>query len=335
MEMDAAERTKWCGRGARGGGFSQVDVNGTGGTAADANDQSGAAADSTGLGAAASSDAILALGSTAQGASGGFPMGFGGGDGGLGGGDPNNPGAPGQALGLPGQTGDNGGGFGGAPGGGGPGGRGGGPGGPGGGGRGGPGGGPGGRGGRGAQGPNGVPWGLNSVIRRRINQVHYTLNETFQDSAFDARTWQANGQPQAKLPFNNNLFGGSIGGPLRIPHVYDGRDKTFVFLNVNLGHGDTANFLTGNVPTALERAGNFCSSGTDPVTGAAVPINIYNFASSSPSNLQTPRTLLNAASPCTLTAINPTAAALPLVPMPNQVPTQNSPNNFARSHAVE
>jgi len=34
----------------------------------------------------------------------------------------------------------------------------------------------------------------------------------------------------------------SLGGPLRIPHVYDGRDKTFFFLNVNIGHGDTANF---------------------------------------------------------------------------------------------
>ena len=324
------------GRGARGGGFSQVDVNGTGGGAGDTSEQGGAAADSTGLGNAASSDALLVAGTTAQGAGGGFPMGMMG----MGGegGDPNNPGVPG----MPGQGGDNGG-FGnvpGVPGGaggfGGGGGRGaGGPGG-GGGGRGPGGGGPGGgRGGRGAQGPNGVPWGLNSVIRRRINQVHYTLNETLQDSAFDARTWQANGQPQAKLPFSNNLFGGSIGGPLRIPHVYDGRDKTFFFLNVNIGHGDSANFLTGNVPTALERQGNFCSSGTDPVSGAAVPINIYNFASSSPTNLSTPRTLLNPANPCTLTAINPTATSLlALIPMPNQVPTSNNPNNFLLQEAT-
>ena len=324
------------GAGRGGRGFSQVDVNGTGGAVTDTGDQ-GAGADTSGLGAAAaSSDAMVIAGTTAQGASGGFPMGMMG-MGGDNGGDPNNPG--GFPGGIPGQGGDNGG-FGnvpGVPGGGGAGGRGaGGPGGgPGGGGRGGAGGPGGGRGGRGGQGPNGVPWGLNSVIRRRINQVHYTLNETFQDSAFDARTWQANGQPQAKLPFSNNLFGGSIGGPLRIPHIYDGRDKTFVFLNVNIGHGDSANFLTGNVPTALERAGNFCSSGTDPVTGAAVPINLFNFASSNPTNLQTPRTLLNPANPCTLSAINPTAAALlALVPMPNQVPTLNSPNNFLLQEAT-
>jgi hypothetical protein len=321
------------GRGAGRGGFTGVDVNGAGAGAADANDQGGAGTDATGLGNAASSDALLVAGTTAQGAGGGFPMMMG--MGGEGGGDPNNPGFPG---GIPGQ-GDNGG-FGGVPGvpggGGAPGGGGRGPGGggPGGGGRGPGGGGPGGgRGGRGAQGPNGVPWGLNSVIRRRINQIHYTLNETLQDSAFDARTWQANGQPQAKLPFSNNLFGGSIGGPLRIPHIYDGRDKTYFFLNVNLGHGDTANFLTGNVPTALERAGNFCSSSS---TGG--PLALFNFASSSPTNLNTPRTPLAGTGPnnCDISSmINPTAASLlALVPLPNQTPTSENPNNFLLQEAT-
>ena len=300
------------GRGAGRGGFTGVDVNGTGG-AADTNDL-GAGADTTGLGNAASSDALLALGTTAQGVQGAFPGGFGGDNGG----DFNNNG-------IPGQGGDNGGIPGGIPGvqgGGGPGGRGGGPGGRGGG----PGGGPGGRGGgRGGQGGNTPPWGISNQIRKRINTVHYTLNETVLDSAFDARTWQANGQTQPKEPFNNNKFGGSIGGPLRIPHLYDGRDKTFVFLNVNVGHGQNANFLTGNVPTDLERQGNFCSSSS---TGG--PIDLFNFASSSPTNLQTPRTLLNPANPCALAGpINSTAAALlALIPTANQTPTANNPNNF-------
>jgi hypothetical protein len=301
-----------------GGGFSRVDVNGAGANA-DTNDTTGAggaAADTSGLGNAVTSDAILAMGTTAQGVQGGFPGGFGPGEGG--GFDPNNPGFPGgggDPNAIPG-----GGGVPGVPGG--PGGRGGGPGGPGG--RGGGPGGPGGRGG-GRGGAGQPPWGVQNRIRQRINQVHYTLNETLLDSAFNARTWQANGQPEAKEPFNNNKFGGSIGGPLRIPHIYDGRDKTFIFLNVNVGHGQNANFLTGNVPTALERTGDFCSSST---TGG--PIDLYNFQTSSPSNLSTPRTLLNPGNACTLPGpINPTAAALlALIPMPNQTPTSTSPNNF-------
>jgi trimeric autotransporter adhesin len=299
-------------RGGGRGGFTGVDVNGTGG-AGDTTDL-GAGADTTGLGNAVSSDALLALGTTAQGVQGGFPGGFGGDNNG---GDFNNNGIPGQGGdnggipgGIPGVQGGGGGGrgFGGGPGGG----------------RGPGGGGPGGGRGRGGQGVNSL-YGISSQIRKRINTVHYTLNETLLDSAFDARPWQANGQPQAKEPFSNNKFGGSIGGPLRIPHVYDGRDKTFVFLNVNVGHGQNANFLTGNVPTALERTGDFCSSSS---TGG--PIDLFNFASSSPTNLQTPRTPLNAANPCALAGpINPTAAALlALIPSANQTPTANNPNNF-------
>ena len=308
-----------------GGGFKGVDVNGAGANA-DTNDVTGAAAgDASGLGGVASSDALLVAGTVAQGVQGGFPGGFGGGENGGfdvnnpngfpgGGGDPNAIPGGGIPGGAPGG-GRGAGGFGGGPGGG-PGGRG-----PG-------GGGPGGRG-RGGQGGGQPPWGVQNRIRQRINTVHYTLNETFLDSAFNARTWQANGQPQPKEPFSNNKFGGSVGGPVRIPHIYDGRDKTFFFLNVNVGHGQNANFLTGNVPTALEREGNFCSSGTDS-TGAVVPINIYNFQTSSPTNLQTPRTLLNPSNPCVLPGpINSTAAALlALIPMPNQTPTLNSPNNF-------
>ena len=180
-----------------------------------------------------------------------------------------------------------------------------------------------------------MPWRLNSVIRKRINTVHYTVNETLLDSAFDARPWQANGQPQAKLPFDTNRFGGSIGGPLRIPHVYDGRDKTYFFLNVNAGHGNTANFLTGNVPTELERAGNFCSSSSN-----SGPVALFNFATSNPSNLSTPRTPLAGTGPnnCDISGINPATAQpfldptaaklLALIPSPNQTPTPNNPNNY-------
>jgi hypothetical protein len=309
------------GRGNTGGGFNRVDVNGAGANAetTDTTGAGGAAGDTSGLGLAASSDAILAMGTTAQGVANGFPGGFGQGEGG--GFDPNNP------NGFPGGGGDPNaipGGIPGVPGGGGPGGRGGGPGGGGPGGRGGGPGGPGGRGG-GRGGAGQPPWGVQNRIRQRINTVHYTLNETLFDSAFDARTWQANGQPEAKEPFNNNKFGGSIGGPVRIPHIYDGRDKTFFFLNVNLGHGENANFLTGNVPTALERQGNFCTA-----SSSGGPIDLYNFQTSSPTNLSTPRTLLNTANPCALPGpVNSTAAALlALVPMPNQTPTETSPNNF-------
>ncbi len=320
------------GRGGRSGGFTGVSVNGGGADTTEAGgDQAAAgAAEQSGLGGAAvSADALLLNGTTAQGVD--MGGGFGQGPGGFGGGDPNNPGAP-QSLGLPGQNPGGDFGAGGGPGGpGGGGGRGGPGGGGGGGGRGGgaPGGG---RGGRGAQ--NGPPWGLSSVIRRRINQEHYTLNETLLDSAFNARAWNP-GEAVAKPSFLNNKFGGSLGGPLRIPHIYDGRDKTFFFLNVNVGHGTNGFTNSGYVPTALERAGNFCSSGTN-----GAPLALYNYATSTPGNLQTPRTLLagTGTNNCDISGINPatsepfinpTAAnLLALIPMPNEVPSGTSGFNY-------
>ncbi|HLW97678.1 MAG TPA: carboxypeptidase regulatory-like domain-containing protein [Candidatus Acidoferrales bacterium] len=315
-------------QGGRGnaGGFSQVDVTGQGSAGADNTDLTGGAGDPLGGTQAATADAIVASGTVAQGFSGGgFNMQFGGGP------EGNNPNAQAGQTGIL-NAGNGelpGGGFpGGNPGGGG--GRG--PGGPpggGGGGRGPGGGGGGGRGGRGgAQGANGPPWGLNNVIRRRINSMHYTLNETLYDSAFDARPWYATtlpisstNQPPAKVAFNNNRFGGSLGGPFRIPKLYDGRDKTYFFINAQFGHGTNGVNNYSNVPTADERLGNFCSSGTN-----GVPLVLYDFT----TNFTGPRTVLpnlpagscnlqGATNPHTgLPYLSPTATALlGFVPMPN------------------
>jgi hypothetical protein len=313
-------------QGGRGGGrgFQQVDVSGQGGV--DPTDPTGAAGAGDPLGGtqAATADAVLASGTIAQGFSGGgFNMQFGGGF------DQNNGNASqaGQTGILNAGSGDLPGGApggipGAGPGGGGRGGPGGG--GPGGGGRGGGGVGGGDRGGRGggrggAQGANGPPWGLSNVIRKRINSMHYTLNETLADSAFDANNWSATGTVQPKVPWVTNNFGGSLGGPLRIPKVYDGRDKTYFFINANFGHGTTGVNNYSNVPTAEESVGNFCNSGP-----GGTPLLLYDFT----SNFNGPRTLLPVPGNCNLQGqtnphtglpyISPVSTALlAFVPSPN------------------
>lgn len=311
------------GNGRGGGrGFTNVNVGGNG-AGADTGDNTGLGDQSSTLGgtAADSADALLVQGTTAQGAqTGGFQMG--------GNGNFDNPNG-GNANGQVGQLGTEIPGVpGGAPGGG--------FGGPGGGGRGGggPGGGGGGRGGRGGRGPgqNGVPWGLNSVIRRRINQMHYTLNQTLYDSAFDARNFAVNGTPVDKPTFVRDNFGGSLGGPLRIPKIYDGRDRTYFFINSNFIHGtNPTNGVQTNVPTAAERVGNFCSAGP-----AGAPVLLYDYT----SNFNGPRTLLPVPGNCNLQgAINP-GTGMPYVtplastilsnyfPMPNETATSASPYNY-------
>jgi len=63
------------------------------------------------------------------------------------------------------------------------------------------------------------------------NLWHGTAYDYLRNDAFDASNWFNNffGTPQQAL--RQNDFGGTLGGPVRIPHLYDGKDKTFFFVS--------------------------------------------------------------------------------------------------------
>ncbi|HEY2646831.1 MAG TPA: carboxypeptidase-like regulatory domain-containing protein, partial [Candidatus Acidoferrales bacterium] len=233
-----------------GGGrrsFQQVGLNGQNQNPTEpaAEDQSTAEAGGQ-LGQAASADAVQMLGTIAMGQmpAGGFPQA---GDGG--------PDARG-AFGAGGVGGPGAGGPGGpvVPGAGGPGG-----GGPGGGARGGGRGGGGGRG-RGPQaGQQGVAalWGAQRVMRQRANRVHYSFYDTFGDSALNARPDSLNVLNAPKISSWTQSAGMNIGGPLKIPHIYDGTDKTFFYVNFGGTWSRSPVDEFSTVPTLAERNGDF------------------------------------------------------------------------------
>jgi hypothetical protein len=73
-----------------------------------------------------------------------------------------------------------------------------------------------------------------------------------------------------KGAFTQNQFGANAGGPLIIPHLYNGKDKTFWFFSgegFRLRQGIT---FTDTVPTAAELTGDF--SGLEDATGKQIPI---------------------------------------------------------------
>lgn len=75
-----------------------------------------------------------------------------------------------------------------------------------------------------------VPGGQFSFTTRSgTNQLHGSLFEYFRNDAMDANSFFNNraGLPKAKMRQNN--FGGTIGGPVTLPGLYDGREKTFFF----------------------------------------------------------------------------------------------------------
>ncbi len=98
----------------------------------------------------------------------------------------------------------------------------------------------------------------------------------FRNEDLDANNFFNNllGKPRPEDRYN--LFGGKLSGPLRIPKVYDGRNKTFFFVNYE-GLIQAAPYnLTSTVPYGAYAAGNFSASPTpvyDPSTKAPFPGN--------------------------------------------------------------
>jgi len=185
------------------------------------------------------------------------------------------PGRPGEFEGQGPGGGPGGGGFGGGgPGAGG--GPGGGPGGGfGGGGPGGPGGFGGGGGGRGGFGPGGMTLGGRGMAGRRpqINRIRGDISEQLTNSAVYAHPYPLNVAESPLIPSYQEQFGIGFGGPLAIPKIYNGKDKTTFFFNYQLQRSKRPfdNFLT--VPTLAERTGDFSGDPTiyDPQSNPAGP----------------------------------------------------------------
>jgi hypothetical protein len=96
------------------------------------------------------------------------------------------------------------------------------------------------------------------------NSSHGSLFEYMQNDALDAIPYGFTG----KNPKHFNTFGGSLGGPVSIPHVYQGRDRSFFFLDYEGNRRATALAEQYLVPSALDRSGNLSDIG-----GPTIPSN--------------------------------------------------------------
>jgi hypothetical protein len=92
------------------------------------------------------------------------------------------------------------------------------------------------------------------VTRSGTNRVHGNLFSLFRNNVLDARTFNtaaANIERQGE-------FGVTLGGPVFLPSLYDGRNRTFFFANYSGFRGFTnTSGQTGTVATAQERTGDF------------------------------------------------------------------------------
>jgi hypothetical protein len=69
------------------------------------------------------------------------------------------------------------------------------------------------------------------LTRSGTNQWHGTAFDYLRNNAFDANNWFNDYYGLPEPPLRQNDFGGTFGGPIDIPHLYNGRDKTFFFFS--------------------------------------------------------------------------------------------------------
>jgi len=70
---------------------------------------------------------------------------------------------------------------------------------------------------------------VNLVTKSGTNQVHGNLYEFLRNNKLDANNFFTNAAGQPRPPFRQNQFGFALGGPVWIPKVYNGRNRTFFF----------------------------------------------------------------------------------------------------------
>jgi hypothetical protein len=146
-----------------------------------------------------------------------------------------------------------------------------------------------------------------------VNRIRGNFTEQFTNSGFDAHPYPLNVAESPRIPSYQETFGFSLGGPLVIPKIYNGKNKTSWFASYNLQRGKTGLDSFSTVPTPAERAGDFSDAVIASGQYAGTVPTIYDPLSSAagartafPGNVIPPQRIASAAQ-----------GLLPYIPLPN------------------
>jgi Carboxypeptidase regulatory-like domain len=108
---------------------------------------------------------------------------------------------------------------------------------------------------------------INVTTRSGTNAYHLVAFEFLRNDWFDAKEWRQTGP---KDPFRRNDYGFTLGGPISIPKLFNGKDRLFFMSNFEGLHDRLTTQEVASFPTLAMRAGNFSAPGIpqiyDPLT---------------------------------------------------------------------
>jgi hypothetical protein len=178
---------------------------------------------------------------------------------------------------------------------------------------------------------------VNFTSKSGTNELHGSAYEFLRNAELDANTFLNNSKGIGRGAFTQNQFGFNVGGPVLIPKLYDGRNKTFFFVNYEGFRLRQGSSSTQTVPTAQERTGDLSA------LAAAQAVNIYDPVTTCGTNPATPCSggaAVGSRQPFAgnmipMSRLNPTSLLLMnLYPLPNAAGDAKGNNNWAGNASV-
>jgi hypothetical protein len=182
---------------------------------------------------------------------------------------------------------------------------------------------------------------LSYTMKSGTNQFHGSAYDYLDNEDLNGAGPYSHTRPKSRV----NDYGGTVGGPVWIPKLYNGRNKTFFFFSFETRPTTTTtstNLLT--VPTAQYQAGNFSAAeaatankviGTDPLGNSIIANSIYDPAT---ERLASNGTLVRTAFPGNIiptSRLDPVALRIQaLIPQPQGPFATQLINNYVNPYTV-
>jgi hypothetical protein len=164
---------------------------------------------------------------------------------------------------------------------------------------------------------------INVSTRSGTNGLHFTLFEFFRNNHLEANSWSNRRNNVALPPLQRNEFGGSVGGPMVLPKLYNGRNRTFFFFSEQSVRSRSGTSSNATVPIEAWRNGDF----SNLRNGSGQPVTVYDPLNVGPDGNRVPF----AGNIIPANRISPIAQSLlQYFPQANSVPTNafTQQNNF-------
>jgi hypothetical protein len=176
---------------------------------------------------------------------------------------------------------------------------------------------------------------VTMVTKSGGNQFHGSLFEFLRNDLFDAAPYNFTNIAVPKTKLRKNQFGGGVSGPVIIPHLYNGHNRTFFIVSLESLLSVTGTRATSFVPTARERTGDFSQSGPI-VNGAPTPYYLHNPKSTAKCVPPTTTTgCLNPSNPAQIKVLDSVGQnLLAYYPLPNLIVPPGTPNYVLNTNST-